>query len=305
MISYTKVKVPEGSFKLSPSGLAKFRSNPKEWLLNMQGKSTFNGNFNSVQGTCIHYIFESKKDERTRERVLLDIALYLEQECDNDAITMEESSRIQNLCDNTFYDACNNWLETKDEYDIVEVEPTVCAKVPYSGETENDYYIAGSIDAIVCEKAEYSVLLNRDTEEWRTVNRAEYDNANNAGVSTSIVIPNGGKTIKFGVRDYKTSTQKQSDIDKHKIQLMTYALAWNATHPNQQVSFIEMVNVYNTKTKGVQINSYRYDFTAEDITKLLEYYNDIVVTHQTSLKYPQISNMLFREGGDFRGRVVL
>jgi RecB family exonuclease len=69
---YTDIEVPEGSFKISPSGISKFFDVPSVWYRdNFLGENSFTGNTASELGTIIHAIAEAYAlDESTnREEV--------------------------------------------------------------------------------------------------------------------------------------------------------------------------------------------------------------------------------------------
>jgi len=65
--SYTDIEVPEGIFKISPSGISKFFEFPSIWYAdNFLGEESFTGNTSSYLGTIIHAIAEAyTKDEST------------------------------------------------------------------------------------------------------------------------------------------------------------------------------------------------------------------------------------------------
>jgi len=257
-ISYNKIKIPNGAIKLSPSGIAKFRKNPSEWLLDMKGKSTFTGNYSSILGTCIHYIFESNFDNRTESRYWEDVGVYLQEQVDFGVI---EEYDVRNITEELkdYYPECNYWIDS-DSMTVKESESECLYKLENVGETKNDYYLAGSIDAIV-----------EDTEGL------------------------------LGIRDYKSSKSKKGKIDTFLPQLLTYAIAYE-----KDIAFIEVVNIYKLKTRGVQFNVMRHYIDYErDIIPMLKYYKEIVRTHQTAKKYPQLEDMLFRKGTDFMGNALI
>jgi len=273
MIKYTKIDVPSDAFRLSPSGLATFRKNPKEWLDNLNGLTTFKGNKSSVLGTLVHYIFESNFDGRTEDRFYEDCNIYLEEQLEYGAITEEEFSEIVKLLPE-YYLRCNSWMANKDVATTLYSEAVVKYQIPTTIETANPYYLAGSIDAIV-------TMPELDVNELH-----------------------GTNNVVTGIRDYKTANRKTSSLASYKLQLLTYAYAYQNSK-NVPISFIEVILITRTKSKGVEFTPIREFITQKDIDAVKSYYDEIILTHQTALKYPQIENLLFRDGVDFMGRLGL
>ena len=70
--SYTDIKVPEGVFKISPSGISKFFEMPSIWYGdNFLGENSFTGNTSSYLGTIVHAIAEgvAKGESTSREEI--------------------------------------------------------------------------------------------------------------------------------------------------------------------------------------------------------------------------------------------
>ena len=266
MISYTKVPVPEGAIKLSPSGLSKFRRNPKEWLGDLKGNSTFTGNLATVRGTLTHYVFESRFDNRTEACFTQDCLVYVNNEVDLGTITDEEGTALMESLPE-IYTACNDWAEDVDDKTILASEPVVKSLIPTNvAGTVNDYYIAGSIDAVVTR-------INADGE------------------------------TEYGIRDYKTSSRKMTSLASYKPQLLTYAVGYTENNPGTPITFLEVINISTTKTKGIQFNVIEEDVKSHQVKQILGFYDEIIAAHQTAVKYPQFEAMLFREGSDFTGRI--
>jgi hypothetical protein len=274
MIQYNSIKVPDGSYKLSPSSLTLFVRNPREWLDNFKGKSTFMGNVSSIRGTIVHYIFESIFDDRTEDRYWEDVETYLASEVANGVIDELQSQEIMNDVRANFYNQCIEW-SNNDSKRVLHSEPTVTYKLPIKA--KNDYYIAGSIDAIV----EESVMSTDMYDE--SITEPQYKS-------------------EYGIRDYKTTNRKVTGIDKYLHQLVTYAIAWNATNKDK-VSFVEVINITHSKSKGTMFYTYRKNIDDTDIAKLMKMYKTIIQTHQVAKSNPSIEHLLFREGTDFMGGV--
>ncbi len=69
---YTDIKIKEGEFKISPSGISKFFEYPPIWYKdNFMGEQSFKGNTASELGTIIHAIAEAvaKNEPTTREEI--------------------------------------------------------------------------------------------------------------------------------------------------------------------------------------------------------------------------------------------
>jgi len=266
-IEYNKIDVGEGNYKISPSQLTTFYRNPKEWLDILNGNNPFKGNDSTLMGTCIHYIFETQFKDITEDEYWKDVREYLNKEVLYETINEFQMNHILKTISDV-YPTIVNWINNSDECNTIHSEVEVKYKLPKSitGETKHDYYIAGSIDAII---------------------------EDNTAKSES----------PFGIRDYKTSKRKVSNIDNYLHQLVTYAVAWNATHPkDQQVGFVEVVNIPITK-KGIDFNIIRKYITKELIDNIETILKEIVLTHKTIVKYPELTNIVFREGVDFMGRL--
>jgi len=263
-IGYNKIDVGVGNYKLSPSQLTVFYRNPKEWMEGMNNKSRFSGNIASIKGTCVHYMFESHFDERTKDCYWQDVKEYLLSEVALETInTFESDSIMEELTG--MYDEVMEWITDTDESEVVLSEPEVKYQLPPSivGKCKQQYWIAGSIDAII---------------------------KNDVG--------------EYGIRDYKTSSRKASSLDNYIHQLVTYAIAWNNTcESDMKVTFVEIVNIYPTKTKGRQFNVIRKYISDKQVKKMETIYKEIVLTHKTALVYPQLENLLYREGVSFMGAV--
>lgn len=206
-ISYTRVKVPEGGIKLSPSQLTLFYRSGKEWLNGMENRSSFTGNKATVQGTVVHFILEQQAIGGDIEEVDKAIADYLERECDAAVITDAEYNEIKEFKDK-YQDELRAWLDAdKDKHSILDVEPSLHAIAPTFFKGQRDYYLAGSIDAVVSK----------------------------VGDADSIVI-----------RDYKTSKRKVSSITNYLIQLMAYKHIYESV-TGKKVTGFQIVNIYELK----------------------------------------------------------
>jgi len=72
IFKYTKLNIPEASFKISPSSIGKFFSYPSVWYKdNVLGEKSFTASTSTVLGTCIHAAAQSyvEKIPFTREMV--------------------------------------------------------------------------------------------------------------------------------------------------------------------------------------------------------------------------------------------
>lgn len=267
MIKYNNIKVPKGDVKISPSGLSVFYRNPKEWVDNLEGINRFNGNIHSELGTCVHYIFESIHDERTESRYWEDTENYLQTKVHDETLLESEKDEIITKL-KKHYAKIVSWATYSDESTIIQSEPSVEYKLPQSitGKGNTGYWIAGSIDAIV--KDEFG---------------------------------------EYGIRDYKTTGRKISSIDKYMMQLLTYAIAYNATveDDTMKVTFIEVVNVNITKTKGVQFFVIKKKITQNMLDKMQEVYKTVTTKHKIYMKNPKLRKYLFTEGVDYAGNFKL
>jgi len=281
MIKYTKVKVPDGALKLSPSSMNTFRRDPKEWFDGMNNKSTFVGNKSTVLGTCVHYIFESEFIERTEARWWQDCCTYIDSEVMEGSISSQEGEDIKSWLPE-YYTACTQW---EDPCKVIESEPTVCAKIDVFNGTKNDYYIAGSIDSVVVR---YQNLID---DNWKYCSEEQYWEFD------------GSRREVYGIRDYKTSSRKNTSLKGYILQLLCYVKAYNLTH-EEQITFIEVINIYKLKS-GVQFNVIREDVNSKDILMLDGYLKEMVKVHQTALKYPQLEDIIFRKGTSFTGMVLI
>jgi len=267
-IMYNSIFVGDNNYKISPSSLTNFYRNPKEWLQNFEGHVTFEGNAATILGTCIHYVFECNFNKTTDEQYWKDVQEYCQEQASKNVISEAEYTDII-ATTTTMYPQIIEWIQDTDTVDIMYSEPAVKYKLPTSitGKVDNDYYVAGSIDAIIFDE---------------TANSKH----------------------QFGIRDYKTSKRKVSSISNYIHQLVTYAVSWNATHSDdEQVGFVEVVNIYNTKTKGVQFNVIRKYLTPELVTGLENILKEIVLSHKAIIKYPQLRPFMFRDGVDFMGKL--
>jgi hypothetical protein len=72
IFKYTKLDIPNCSFKISPSSIGKFFSYPSVWYKdNILGEKSFTASTSTVLGTCMHAAAEAyvKKEPFTREMV--------------------------------------------------------------------------------------------------------------------------------------------------------------------------------------------------------------------------------------------
>lgn len=267
MIKYNNIKVPKGDVKISPSGLAVFYRNPKEWIDNLEGINRFNGNAATELGTCVHYIFESVHDGRTESRYWQDTEEYLQTKVDDESLLESERDEIIVKL-KKHYAKIVLWATDTDESTVIQSEPSVEYKLPQSitGKGDTGYWIAGSIDAIV-------------EDEFG----------------------------EYGIRDYKTTGRKISNIDKYMMQLLTYAIAYNATvkDDTMKVTFIEVVNVNITKTKGVQFFVIKKKLTQGLLDKMKKVYKTVTTKHKIYQKNPKLRKYLFTEGVDYAGNFKL
>ena len=270
-ITYTKIKVPEGHIKLSPSGLSEFRRNKKGWydkaILNI---SDFRGNKASVQGGVLHFIAECHFHKVSDEDYWKASNKCLKDEVENYIITEAEAEEIKEYV-SKFKPVIEDWLDNKDPYDVVESEGQVNYQIRRTRGQTTDFHIAGSFDAIVAEKN----------------------------------IVNGEEVCTYGIRDYKSSKRKISSLASYRQQLLAYTLAINKTHPTIKISFIEVVALVWNKTNGFTITSIREEINDETAyLKLTKLVRGIINTYEASLKHPELSDLLFCSGVDFLGKEI-
>jgi len=189
LFGYTKVPVPEGHIKLSPSGLGEFRRNPKGWydktILNI---SDFTANKSSIQGSLLHAICEAHFREMTDAKYWELANDYLKSEVNRGTITEKEADDIRDFVKG-FKPVLENWLTNEDSMKVVEVESVVDYQIKRAKNQTVDFHIAGSTDALIyCHK-----------------------------------------TGKYGIRDYKSSKRKISSLNNYREQLLCYALAVSKT----------------------------------------------------------------------------
>lgn len=230
-IGYNKIKVPDNSYKFSPSGLVNFYRDPKEWLNTFKGRSNFKGNKATVMGTLVHYIFESHFDKRDEKQYFEDAQKYLDTEVDEEVINIMEANEIMDFIKRN-YDTVNSWIDNDDNATVLESEPEVKHCLQGLGEFANDYYIAGSVDAVV-------------------------------------VYEETGEKL---IRDYKTSNRKISSITNYKMQLLLYAMAYNKENPNSPVTGVEVVGIRELKKglQIDAIRYYFTDTDMKSLYKILE-----------------------------------
>lgn len=308
MIEYTTVEVGKGNYRISPSSLNTFISDPKEWLNSFEGNSSFKGNEASVYGTCVHYIFESLFDGRTKAKYFEDVTDYLNKELYNDVITGEELVNIKTRVTEN-YDELVDWYIYEDTSLVIKSELSVKAKLPSVfkafPEQSPDYYVAGSIDAIVAYNDDKPTHTFYD-KDCKEISRSSFLLAKSKGLPVSLTpLP----STNFGIRDYKTTKRAVKTLkdSRYLPQLFTYANAYNDSKDevDPPVSFIEVVVIKGTKKVPVDISIVREDITEFYIKRLNMFLKDIVQTHSTMVRYPVLRPILFRDGVDFTGNPKL
>ena len=273
MIKYNNIKV-DGK-KISPSSLNTFRRNKKEWLKSFRGEASFVGNYSSILGTVIHYVFESEFDKRTGACYYQDTREYVDSEAERNTISQQEADEIYQLMVSGYYARCVSWLMNEDTMKVVDSEPEVVHKLGKAG--NETYYIAGSIDALIIDDSD--VLEDSDLS-----------------VNKTNKLPKG----KLGIRDYKSSKRKALSMSGYLSQLLTYVVAYNATH-ERKVEFIEVINIVTTKTKGLQFYTMRYNFTEDDLKKVKALLKEIINSLKLIETNPVLEPYIFSAGVSFMG----
>lgn len=264
MIKYTVVEIPNGDIRLSPSGLGVFFRNPREWIDNLEGMNAFKGNKYSELGTCVHYLFEGIQNGTSEVCYWDEVETHLQSSVDNEIIQEIEMREILGSLRKS-YSSLVDWRKSRDESTVLISEPTVRAKLPIG--------IVGS----------------EDVGYWV------------AGSIDAIVEDEFGN---LGIRDYKVTGRKMSSIEKYKMQLLAYAIAWNSTNTNK-VRFIEIVNINITKTKGVQISIIKEEINQEALDAMYDVFKMVCVKHRIYVKNPKLRPYLYTVGVDYSGNFKL
>lgn len=300
IFGYVKIKVPEGHVKLSPSGLGEFRRNPRGWYdTTILNKSSFTGNYASVQGTLLHGICEAYFIGITDGKYWELAEEYLNKEMGLGTIDFDDSRKMKKYVSD-FKPVIENWLKHEDKYNLVEVESQVDYKIKRAKAQKTDFHLAGSTDAIVIDNSDVMYFAKADTEGYEEVSYEEYLKAKKAGTDTKVEgIP------KYGIRDYKSSKRKISSLNSYRDQLLTYALAVSKTR-DFNISFIEVVALVWNKTNGFTITSIREDIDPKvDYKGLTSLIREICRTYEVSLDNPELQPLLFRKGVDYFGKPIM
>jgi len=138
-------EVPEGAFRISASGIARFFTETNKWwrenLLNEDG---FSGSTASVLGTCVHrvaelYAIKQSLSDHDKEQ----IELYIDQESSKNSDVDPDTVRAQYKL--MAMNLVNTYLSSNMPN---EVEPFVVETIIPANEHHNGIMVGGSIDAI-------------------------------------------------------------------------------------------------------------------------------------------------------------
>jgi len=302
MIKYNVINVGNNNIKLSPSGLNKFIFNPKEWMNDMKGLSTFKGNESTIYGTCIHYIFETMYEGISEDNYWKDVKEYINKEVNKDIIDEIEQRDILNRLKKN-YKTIVSWYINEDESTVLHSEKAVKLELPSkfsknlnkeNGTPVNKYFIAGSLDAIVAYRQGLQSHEFFDSEN-KSISKTEYLILKSKGEPCSNKINKG---VTYGIRDYKTASRKCKSLSKYLTQLVTYAVAYNSmlTDKTKSVSFVEVILITETKKDGVCLTTLREKISEYHTRKLMSFLETIVTTHSLAKRYPKLDKYLFRDG---------
>lgn len=277
-ISRIDVPIPNGTIKISPSSLTLIRSNPSEWLRKLENTSTFKGTYNTVQGTCIHFIFECiiKHDmpffeikPYLEEYTTSEIARYVTYQDDNGmdyqveegCITEFEATSLLQVLEHTYYQPIEFFVKTKLQHNdnVKKVHSEVSGVYLFKGL----FAIAGTMDIVV-----------------------EYDDGT------------------LGVYDIKSTSRKISSLAPYTPQLLCYALIAKK-ELNLPIKSIGVLNVRLLKTKGVvfdEINSNMSDIEKERkmFTSILR---QVESMYNAYTEYPDLKDVIFSKGVDRFGNL--
>jgi len=85
-------KLPDCTFKISPSAFSRFMNRPHEWYREqVLGEGTFEGNTSTVIGTLVHYVAEKVAKHEDVDKA--QIAKYVDSFADNEDVDIEEVLR--------------------------------------------------------------------------------------------------------------------------------------------------------------------------------------------------------------------
>lgn len=136
--SYTHIKIPDCSFKISPSGISKFFDMPSIWYKeHILGEAGFEGSTASVLGTVIHAIAEAYAKGEDTSRELVDA--YLDTINKNRKVTLPliDTDEIKSLYPDMSMTLVNEYVRKNPP---TEVEQPIYTKVL------DDIYVGGTCD---------------------------------------------------------------------------------------------------------------------------------------------------------------
>ena len=132
-------ELPDGSFKISPSGVSNFFNRTASWYgENLLGNDGFNGNTASITGTIVHFAAE-----HDRIPTIVEVDEYLAlQKCEYDRD--EIIKHYPDMCTAIIADNIDHTIESKEQFKFTHLKDIV-----YVGGTYDAITISGNLKTLV------------------------------------------------------------------------------------------------------------------------------------------------------------